>query len=191
LAAQGLPKRRCAGVQLAHGRKAFFDETELTAARLCDGATDFASPAITPALKHLAQKLSADGMAEACAAGRSLLEGQAFRQAKNSYIDGLLLSITNRCNFRCRHCFVEAPQGRYGELPKDRLFSLLDQFEEANVRMWRSPAASRSSGRNCRNSARPSRPADRLHRDLYQRLPPQRRGRSTPWRTRDSSRTSR
>jgi radical SAM protein with 4Fe4S-binding SPASM domain len=125
------------GVALAYnwrtGKKHFFDEIELTAARLCDGATDFASPAIPPALKRIALKLTADGMAEECAAGRSLLKGQAFRQAKNSFIDGLLLSITNRCNFRCRHCFVEAPQGRYGEMPKDALFSLLDQFAEANV----------------------------------------------------------
>jgi len=125
------------GIQLAYnwktGKKHFFDETELTAALMCDGATDFASPVIPPALKRVALRLAADGVAEECAAGRHLLKGQAFRRAKNSYIDSLLLSITNRCNFRCRHCFVEAPQGRYGEIPNDKLFSLLDQFAEANV----------------------------------------------------------
>ncbi len=113
--------------------KHFLDEVELTAAKLCDGATDFTSPAIPSQLKRIAMQLVADGIAKECAQGSRLQNGQTFRQAKNTYIDGLLLSITNRCNFRCRHCFVEAPQGRYGELSNEALFSLLDQFAEANV----------------------------------------------------------
>ncbi|MDD3213471.1 MAG: radical SAM protein, partial [Eubacteriales bacterium] len=125
------------GVALAYnwrtGEKHFFDETELTAARLCDGSTDFTSPVIPDEIKRIALRMAADGMVEECAPETRLLPGQAFRQAKNTYIDGLLLSITNRCNFRCRHCFVEAPEGRYGELSREALFSLLDQFAEANV----------------------------------------------------------
>ena len=68
-----------------------------------------------------------------CACGAELCDGQAYRQAPNSYIDSLLLSITNRCNFRCRHCFVEAWKDRYGEFSREDLFCLLDQFEQANV----------------------------------------------------------
>jgi radical SAM protein with 4Fe4S-binding SPASM domain len=42
--------------------------------------------------------------------------------------------VTGRCNQRCRHCYMDAPSARYGELPTADMLRLLDQFEEANVR---------------------------------------------------------
>ena len=115
------------------GTKQFLNDTKLTVARMCDGKTDFASPAIPTLFRRLAAILAEEGVAEPCKAGRSLLKDQAFRKAKNVYIASLLLSITNRCNFRCLHCYVDAPTGRYGELSFQNLELLLDQFAEANV----------------------------------------------------------
>ncbi len=115
------------------GTKRFMNGTLLTVARMCDGKTDFASPAIPTLLRRLAALLAEEGIAEPCEAGRSLQEGQAYRRARNVYIASLLFSITNRCNFRCLHCYVDAPTGRYGELSMENLKLLLDQFAEANV----------------------------------------------------------
>lgn len=115
------------------GEKHFLSEGELAAARMCDGRQDFSAPHISPEARRVAVRLVADGIARPAREGEPLLPGQAFRRAANRYIDGLLLSVTNRCNFRCRHCFVEAPAGKYGELGREQLFSLLDQFEAANV----------------------------------------------------------
>ena len=81
-----------------------------------------------PFLRKLAAQFQAEGIVRPCACGESLCSGQAYRQAPNSYIDSLLLSITNRCNFRCRHCFVEAWKDKYGEFSREELFLLLDQF---------------------------------------------------------------
>ena len=115
------------------GTKRFLNDTMLTVARMCDGKTDFDSPAMPPMFRRLAAILAEEGVAQPCEAGRSLIEGQAYREAKNVYIASLLLSITNRCNFRCLHCYVDAPTGRYGEFSRENLELLLDQFAEANV----------------------------------------------------------
>lgn len=125
------------GTEMAYnwvaGTKRFMSGTLLTVARMCDGKTDFASPAIPTLFRRLAALLAEEGIAEPCEAGRSLLEGQVYRRAKNVYIASLLFSITNRCNFRCLHCYVDAPAGRYGELSRESLELLLDQFAQANV----------------------------------------------------------
>ncbi len=115
------------------GKRRFLTAKEMAVLRLCDGITDFSSPAIPPEYLRICEKMQQEEIVGRCIPGSSLLMGQEFRQADNSYIAGLLLSVTNRCNFRCRHCFVEAPSGRYSELSHDQLMDLLNQFEQANV----------------------------------------------------------
>ena len=115
------------------GAKRFVSETLLSVAQMCDGTVDFASPAIPTLYRRLAALLAEEGIAKPCGEGQSLLPGQAYCKAKNVYIASLLFSITNRCNFRCLHCYVDAPSGRYGELSRENLERLLDQFAEANV----------------------------------------------------------
>ena len=115
------------------GERRFLNPSEFVCAQMCDGKTDFDSPVILPVLRRLVAQLQSEGIVRPCACGESLLSGQAYRQAPNSYIDSLLLSITNRCNFRCRHCFVEAWKDKYGEFSREQLMCLVDQFEQANV----------------------------------------------------------
>ncbi|MFH1880519.1 MAG: radical SAM protein [Bacillota bacterium] len=111
----------------------YLNDMQLAAAMMCDGQSDFSAPAIPPEAHRFALRLQKDGAAEACEAGQTLNPVQRYRQVPNSYIESLLLSVTNRCNFRCRHCYMEAPQGRYGELSTQALFQLLDQLVEAGV----------------------------------------------------------
>ena len=42
-------------------------------------------------------------------------------------IDGVLFSITGRCNMRCRHCYMGAPAGQ-SELPLETLQHILDEL---------------------------------------------------------------
>ena len=43
-------------------------------------------------------------------------------------------SITGKCNFRCRHCFMSAPHAVQGEPTWDELMQMLDAFERCGVR---------------------------------------------------------
>jgi radical SAM protein with 4Fe4S-binding SPASM domain len=99
----------------------------------CNGETDFGSLAFLPEHQALLQKLIDVGIAEECREG-DLIEGwQQYRKAANPRFSGIHWCITGHCNLNCRHCYMEAPDARYGQLHFEDMARLIDQFEEANV----------------------------------------------------------
>ncbi len=99
----------------------------------CDGHTDFDSLSFLS--EHLAvlDKLVEEGVAEACREGASIEPWQRYRKADNPHLTAIHWCLTGFCNLNCRHCYMEAASGRYGELPFKDMARLVDQFERANV----------------------------------------------------------
>ena len=115
------------------GRTIPLSSTGAYVARSCDGATDICPPLfLSRHVATLAQMVE-QGMAMECAAGTALDPRQRLRTAPNRFLRLVNWGVTGRCNLRCRHCYMEAPVARYGELPTETLFGLIDQFERANV----------------------------------------------------------
>lgn len=102
-------------------------------AESCDATTDFNSLAFLPVHHALLDKLIAQGIAELCQEGDSLDPCQQYRKSDNPKISGLHWSVTGRCNLNCRHCYLEAPSGRYGELSFEEMLRVIEQLEQANV----------------------------------------------------------
>ena len=102
-------------------------------ARACDGATDFTAPFFLPVHRATLDLLIDKGMAVACARGTALDPRQALRTAANRYLPFANWAVTGRCNLRCRHCYLDAPEARYGELPTADMFRIIDQLERAGV----------------------------------------------------------
>lgn len=102
-------------------------------ARWCDGKTDFSSMAFLPRHIALLNKFFELGIAEECNAGARLESGQEFRKAANPKISGIHWAVTGRCNLNCRHCYMDAPSGQYGEPTFRDTINLVNQFEEANI----------------------------------------------------------
>lgn len=61
------------------------------------------------------------------------LPEQRYRQAPCNAVVSIHWSITGRCNLKCRHCFVEAPDAAYGELSLAECIDIMDQMNEANI----------------------------------------------------------
>ena len=102
-------------------------------AEACDGKTDFDSLAFLPIHHALLDKLITEEIAEQCKEGDSIDPRQQYRKAESPRLNGLHWSVTGLCNLNCRHCYMEGPSGRYGELSfKDTLW-IIEQFEKANV----------------------------------------------------------
>jgi Fe-coproporphyrin III synthase len=102
-------------------------------AESCDGRTDFDSFAFLPQHHAMLQRLIAEGVAEECREGDCIEPWQQYRKADNPRLTGIHWCVTGLCNLHCRHCYMEAPSGRYGELPFDVMAGLVEQFERANV----------------------------------------------------------
>lgn len=60
-------------------------------------------------------------------------ENQQYRYFRNRYVYSVFWSITGRCNYRCRHCYMDAPGGALGELPTEQALSLIDQMAQCGV----------------------------------------------------------
>lgn len=99
----------------------------------CDGNTNFVSLAYLPEHHAILDELIKAGIAEACQEGNSIEYLQQYRKAENPRLIGIHWCVTGLCNLNCRHCYMESPSGKYGELPFESMVRLIGQFERANV----------------------------------------------------------
>lgn len=98
------------------GMKLVEDPAERFVYAMCDGTTDLSSPVFLPAHRSALARLLKRGVVRRCPKGF---------QGTQPDIDGVLFSITGRCNMRCRHCYMGAPEGQ-GELSLDNMQRILD-----------------------------------------------------------------
>ena len=103
------------------------------AASACDGQTDFDYIPGVMEQNIMLNKLIAAGIAEDCPPGDAVMPYQGYRLADNPYLRSVHWSVTGRCNLKCRHCYMESPDGRYGELPWADMLTIANQLAEANV----------------------------------------------------------
>ena len=99
----------------------------------CDGQTDFNSLAFLPEHRAILDEFIREGIVETCQEGDSIEPFQQYRKTDNPCLIAIDWCVTGKCNLNCRHCYMESPSGRYGELPFTDMARLIDQFERANV----------------------------------------------------------
>jgi radical SAM protein with 4Fe4S-binding SPASM domain len=99
----------------------------------CNGLTNFDSLAFLPEHHGLLNELIKEEIVELCHEGNSIEHCQQYRKANNPRMTGIDWCVTGRCNLNCRHCYMESPSGRYGELPFKDMVRIITQFERANV----------------------------------------------------------
>lgn len=114
-------------------RARFVDKADFDALSLCDGTVDLALPLISQDIRDSAAKLEAQGYITPCAPGSGLAAGQRYRRYPNRFMESAHWSITGRCNCKCRHCFLSAADGRYGELSHEDIMKIVDDLADCGV----------------------------------------------------------
>lgn len=99
---------------------------------LCDGQTDL-SQALPPSLAPILAKCETEGLICPCSQPRPLDEEQHYRYYANRFVQSVFWSVTGRCNYRCRHCYMDAPEGALGELSTEEALDLIDQMAACGV----------------------------------------------------------
>ncbi|WP_251208938.1 radical SAM/SPASM domain-containing protein [Acetatifactor aquisgranensis] len=74
-----------------------------------------------------------EGIIEPCGHGISLEDDQNYRYYDNRFVQSVFWSITGRCNYRCRHCYMDAPEGALGELSHEQAIAFIDEMAECGV----------------------------------------------------------
>lgn len=100
---------------------------------LCDGETELPGNLLDEALSDILKQCEAEDIVEACADPCPLEADQYYRLYANRFVMKVFWSVTGRCNFRCRHCFMDAPDAALGELSTEEALDLIDQMAECGV----------------------------------------------------------
>ena len=116
------------------GRILFLDGSGMDALRLCDGTVDLSLPVIPKRIRDLIPLIEEKGIIEPCAPGKAILPEQEYKKYSARYIEEALWSITGRCNYRCRHCYMSAPDARLGELDHETVMDMVSQLADCGVR---------------------------------------------------------
>ena len=99
---------------------------------LCDGQTDismFSEGKMSETLSALAE----EGLICFCDTPGRLEQDQYYKHVDNRYFHGVYWAVTGRCNFRCRHCYLDAPDVGMGEMTHEEALSVVDQMAECGV----------------------------------------------------------
>lgn len=115
------------------GKTAFLDAVTFQAVSFCNGKLDLDLPIVLPIHREKIEKLGIAGIVEDCPDGSSIQEWQEYRLSQGRYAASVHWSITGRCNLRCRHCYMSAPQAKYGELTTDECLRIVDQIGQAGI----------------------------------------------------------
>ena len=114
-------------------RTHFVSRPEFEALALCDGSVDTDWGFVAPATRDLVRKIAERGFVEPCADGASVEDWQRYRTYDCRYVKMAHWSVTGRCNYRCKHCYMSAPDAKYGELSHETCMRVIDELADCGV----------------------------------------------------------
>ncbi len=100
----------------------------------CDGQTDIVWDSLKEEERKEYERWEKNGIIHRAGPGEVLQPYQYYRYYDARFKDSVHWSITGRCNFKCRHCFMSAPHAAQGEPTWEQLMTMLDAFERCGIR---------------------------------------------------------
>ena len=112
----------------------FFRKEEWELFRACDGRTDIRWDMLDDGQKERYRHWEKNGFIRRCRPDERLEARQEYRFYPARFKESVQWSITGRCNYRCRHCFMSAPHAAQGEPGWEQLMAMLDAFGRCGIR---------------------------------------------------------
>lgn len=100
---------------------------------VCDGETDLAKEMLDESWNNILRRLETEEIIESREFPNPLEKDQRYHYYNNRYVEMVFWSVTGKCNFRCRHCFMDAPNEALGELSTEEALGLIDQMAMCGV----------------------------------------------------------
>lgn len=119
---------------LKRSRTEFLNRELFTLVYHCDGQHDIDPDSLSGPERSFLDGLVKKGFASVCDKGTPLKPYQEYRYYDNRFKDTVHWSVTGRCNYRCRHCFMSAPDARFGHCSTKQCMDIIDQIEECGIR---------------------------------------------------------
>ncbi len=120
---------------LSYPHTEFFREDVFRLLEACDGRTEVRWDGLDDRQRARYDHWEQNGFIRRCGPDESLRPEQEYRFYPVRFKESVQWSITGRCNFRCRHCFMSAPHAAQGEPSWDQLMAMLDAFERCGIKV--------------------------------------------------------
>ncbi len=133
VALRGWEKLPWAIVRRPENKVRFIREEEFRALELCNARIDCSLALIPERTRELIEELRERGVVEQCAYGDGPEEDQLYRRYPNRFIYEAYWSVTGRCNYRCRHCYLSACEGKFGELSHEETMEIISQMDDCGI----------------------------------------------------------
>ncbi|MBQ6773959.1 MAG: radical SAM protein [Synergistaceae bacterium] len=99
----------------------------------CNGEWDFDSILTIDEDRECVKQFISCGFIEPCQEGQGISPYQEYKCYPTRYVSFVHWAITGRCNYKCKHCFMSAPEAKFGELSYDSIMNIIDQLDECGV----------------------------------------------------------
>lgn len=130
---RGWQKLPYAVVDKRNGRPIFINAKEMQALEMCNGQIDLSLPLIPKEIRDMIPEIEKNGFIHACERGDTLAPEQEYKLYPARYIRTAHWSVTGRCNYRCKHCYMSAPDAKYGELSHEEIMSIVQQLIDCGI----------------------------------------------------------
>ena len=131
---RGWKKLPCALQHYITGKTEFFRREDYFLLRCCDGQTAIDRGELTEEEIKRYDHWLENGFIHECGPEDRLAPYQEYRFYPVRFKNEVQWSITGRCNYRCRHCFMSAPHAAQGEPTWNQLMIMLDAFDRCGIR---------------------------------------------------------
>jgi radical SAM protein with 4Fe4S-binding SPASM domain len=82
--------------------------------------------------QRIISELHSEGVIELNGFQKKIDDRNTHRKATNPLLRNVCWLITGKCNFACKHCYMDAPANRWGELEFDNVKKIVEEIVNAN-----------------------------------------------------------
>lgn len=132
-ALRGWDKLPWAFVRQPGNEAMFLSKQDFELLSLCNGKIDLDLPIFSDAVRAAADRIAKGGYVTKRETPGELAPEQEYKKYPNRYIMSAHWSVTGKCNYRCKHCFMSAPDAKLGELDHDTIMGIARQIVECGI----------------------------------------------------------
>ena len=101
--------------------------------KMCTGILDSQSFLFNDEQRKIMEELRADGYVDANENPSLIEDGQDYKFYDNRFMQSAHWAITGKCNCRCRHCYMSAPQHKVEELTHEQCMDIIAQMADCGI----------------------------------------------------------
>ena len=111
----------------------FITPLQMDALKLCSGKIDLSLALVPEEIRQTIPELEKAGLIVPCQPGDGILPVQEYRQYPCRYIHTAHWSITGGCNYRCKHCYMSAPEAKFGHLERETVLRMAGEIADCGI----------------------------------------------------------